>query len=269
MSKQDKDFIDPITGLITEDDDSVDESGKTDQPGESKPETIAKAEEEKLETTHVVTDTSYRPSTDSTKQQKKTLETGTVPLAVFLELKNDFKELKKNLVDDALTNKELEDFAESSGIDVAKAAQFVEMIKKSAKEEILQEVDARVNPIVSEKITSDNETLFNADFERTIVSKYPELSGMKEKFKAIAFSKDFIHLQTLEDIRKEFFSTVQSQGVDTTKKETTEGGSTGASDKAGEEINFEHPTDAQHAKILADPILREKYYDWQDSHPVR
>lgn len=210
----------------------------------------------------------YRPSEEDDKEKGKEKEKETdpehVPLSVYLQLKNDFKELKKSLESDTLTQKELDELAEESGLDAKVLQKIIATAKIQAKQEALKEVDAKVKPIVSQKISSDNDRFFSDDFEQTIAKKYPELADKKDNFKRIAFSKDFMHLKTLEDIRKEFYPNAKSTKEAAVKTEAPEGGSKGTEGKELESIDFGKMDEATHKKVLADPKLKAKYYAWQD-----
>lgn len=210
----------------------------------------------------------YRPSEEDDKSKGKEKEKETdpdhVPLSVYLELKKDFKDLKKSLETDTLTQKELDELAEESGIDSKVLQKIIATAKVQAKQEAMKEVDERVKPIVSQKLSSDNERFFTEDFEKTIAAKYPELADKRETFKRIAFSKDFMHLKTLEDVRKEFYPFAKSAKEAAVKTEAPEGGSKGTEGKEPESVDFSKMNEETHKRVLADPKLKAKYYAWQD-----
>lgn len=211
----------------------------------------------------------YRPASDDAKEKvtykgkEVQVDGDTVPLKVFLEMKKDYKALKAERAGSALTNQSLSEIAEAAGIDEETTKKLVSVISEAVKKETLEEVDSRVKPIVIQKMTADSERFFNEDFEKTIVAKYPELADKKETFKKVAFSKDFLHLSTLEDIRKEFFPAAKRA----VKEDSPEGGSKGAANKGSEEIDFSKVASDQdlHKKVIGDRKLREKYYAWKDS----
>lgn len=212
----------------------------------------------------------YRPTSDDAKENKVTykgkevqVNGDTVPLKVFLEMKKEYKELKAKQAGATLSNQSLAEIAEAAGIDEEATKKLVSVITEAVKRETLDEVDSRVKPILVQKMSSESERFFEEDFEKTIASKYPELADKKETFKKVAFSKDFLHLSTLEDIRKEFFPAVKKAA----KEESPEGGSKGAANKGTEEIDFSKVASDQdlHKKVIGDRKLREKYYAWKDS----
>lgn len=257
MPGQDKNepIDDIMNGLSTQDDKS-DKSENKSQKGAGDPEDTEDDDDEEGEEP----ETSYRPTGE--KKTKKESSSETVPLSVFLELKKDFKELKEQLSGD-LTNKDIAEFAQAAGIELDVAKRFVTMIQTKTKEDVLQEVEETVKPIAKSSVAEESLSLFEADFEKSISSKYPELAEKKEIFKKIAFSKEFLHLKTLEDIRKEFYP--NSTKVKAKKKDSPEKGSQGANDKAPESVNFATMDDETYRKVLANSDSRAKYYEWLDS----
>lgn len=245
-----------MNGLDSHEDDESGQSGKKDQEGEGDPKDTEDDEDEEGDEP----DTSYRPTGE--KKAKKESSSDTVPLSVFLELKRDFKDLKEQLSSD-LTNKDIDEFAQAAGIELDIAKKFVKMIQTKTKEEVLQEVEEKIKPVAKNNLAEESIALFEADFEKSIASKYPELAGKKDVFQKIAFSKDFLHLKTLEDIRKEFYPNATKEKK--TKKDSPEAGSQGASTKAPENVNFATMDDETYKKVLANPESRTKYYEWLDS----
>ena len=187
----------------------------------------------------------YRPKTNS----------DTVPLSKYTKVKQRIKELKAQLEEKSnLSNEDLKALAKEHNLDEEGLKKIATIIKK----ETLKEAEKKIAPILSKQQQVENEKRFEEDFERTIAKKYPELVGKKGQFKRIAFSPDFIHLKTLEDIRKEFYPDSKA-----TKDDSPESGSNGGN-KETETIDFSKMTEEQHAKVLDDPKLKAKYYDWQD-----
>lgn len=188
----------------------------------------------------------YRPKSGS----------DSVPLKKYTKVKQRIKELKAQLAERSnLSSEDLADLAKEHNLDEAGLKKIAAIIKK----ETLKEAEKKIAPIISKQQQVENEKRFDEDFERTIAKKYPALAGKKGQFKRIAFSPDFIHLKTLEDIRKEFYPDVTSE----IKDDNPEGGSS-AAPKETETIDFAKMTPKQHEMVLADPKLRAKYYDWQD-----
>jgi hypothetical protein len=180
-----------------------------------------------------------------------------VPLSKYTKVKQRIKELKAQLEERSnLSNQDLESLAKEYNFDDKVLAKIATIIKRDT----LKEAEKKIAPILSKQQQVENEKRFDEDFERAIAKKYPELAGKKGQFKRIAFSPDFIHLKTLEDIRKEFYPEITSK----TKDDTPEAGSN-AAPKETETIDFSKMTEEQHLRVLADPKLKAKYYAWQDA----
>lgn len=215
----------------------------------------------KKETADITADPEKDKENDNPEDDNKSLDyrpkekSDTVPLSKYTKVKQKIKELKKQLADKSnLSNKDLESLAQEHNLDPAALKRIASIIEKNA----LKEADKKIAPILSKQKQAENEKHFEEDFERNIAKKYPELAGKKAQFKRIAFSPDFIHLKTLEDIRKEFYPDTK-----VSKTDSPEGGSS-AAPKETETIDFSKMTEEQHRRVLDDPKLRAKYYDWQD-----
>lgn len=193
----------------------------------------------------------YRPKSEQPKE--------TVPLKKHLKLKKELARLKKEREDDGedLSTKDLDSLAEEYGL----APKALKELANTISTMTLKQAEKIIAPIQAKAIEAENERAFNTDFEIKILKQYPHLASKKEQFKKIAFSPDFVHLKTLEDIRNEFFSDVTPKK----KKETDapEGGSRGSTKV--EEIDFDHMTEEQHLRVLADPVLKKKLYEHQDA----
>lgn len=206
---------------------------------------------------------SYRPS-EGEKVKKEDKET--VPLKKYLEVKKDLKKLLSEK-ESPLNKQTLEEFAEEAGMSLEKVNAFAQIILTQATSAASKVADERIAPIIQEKISRTNQELFDADFEKSIATKYPELASKKEAFQKIAFSKDFLHLKSLEEIKNEFYPDVKPTATKVVKKATPEKGSIGGG-KETERIQFKdlRNNPVQYEKVMKDPIARQKYFDWQDSN---
>ncbi|MDQ5987380.1 MAG: hypothetical protein CSYNP_03120 [Syntrophus sp. SKADARSKE-3] len=249
---------------MTEVKDDIIESAKKDETVEktTDTETDKKVEEEKnKDDKKEVPD--YRPKAD--EKQKGFKEAGTVPLKKYLDVKNRLKELKEvSKTSNNLSNADIESLAKEHNLD----ADVLKAIAAIIKKETIAEAEKKITPLLEKARREESEKAFEKDFKQNILSKYPELKSKKEHFKRIAFSPDFLHLKTLEDIRKEYFDGYKPSddgGKKDDKKDTVEGGSKGGA-KGSETIDFANMTDEQHSKVLADPKLKAEYYKWKDAN---
>lgn len=207
----------------------------------------------------------YRPSNG----EKEEGGNDVVPLKKYLEVKKALKKYKTASGSSDLNKETLEAFAEETGLTIETAKKLANIVTKRAKDEAIRAADEKIRPIVNEKISRENLEAFEADFEEKIASKYPELAKNKETFKRIAFSKEFLHLKNLEEIRQEFYPDSKQASVKTAKTETIEDGSKGGS-KETETIDFSTLKDnpALYEKVMKNEKLRTKYYSWQDEQGV-
>lgn len=252
-----------------EDSDSKTTIPPADDPADDSKKTPEKDEDENQE--------QYRPSSkeddsdeddddsDDDDDDEDLTKNKTVPLKKYLKVKAKLKNAVGSDGSSDLTNKTLEEFAEESGLEIKVVKQLRDIIVTQARSEATKVADERVRPIVVEKMTRRNEELFEKDFAAKISSKYPELEAKKEAIKKIAFSRDFLHLKTLDDIRNEFFPNAKAVEK-AVKKDSVEAGSVGGN-KESETIDFASLQDNPelYKKVIANPQLRKKYYAWQDS----
>jgi hypothetical protein len=257
---------------IDDDDDELgnenaDDSVKTDSEGEGQDPSKTKTDSDsdvsdKKDDQEDEEDLSnkYRPS-----DEKKDKKPETVPLKKYLDLKAKFKAAQEEGDNLDLSNESLEEFAEEAGLKLPVVKKLAKLIVAQATAEATRAADERVKPLVQERISKESELFFDQDFEKNIATNYPDLAAKKEAFKKIAFSKDFIHLKSLEEIRTEFYPDSNPVSKEA-KKDFPEPGSKGGN-KDVERINFaslkENP--AQYAKVMKDSEARAKYYEWQDS----
>ena len=214
---------------------------KTPDPEKDK-ETKAEEGKDKVET-----EPDYRPKPKSDE---------TVPLKKYLDLKNDVKELKKSIErlsgdDSNLSNEDLDSLADKYNLDKEGVKKLVSVIKK----ETTKEAEKKIAPILAERQKEQNEKNFDKVFKEKTLKKYPHLADSKEKFKRMVLSPDFVDM-TEDQIINEYFPAPK-------KDDSPETGSKGGA-KGDEVIDFSKMTDEQHAKVLKDSALREKYYKWQD-----
>lgn len=228
----------------TKDDESEEESEEENNEDEDdkEPEPDKKDEEEKPK--------DYRPKSEKPSAM--------VPVKKFMKVKKAYGDLKKEREEDGedLSTEDLDSLAEEYNLE----PKALKKLAKTISTMTLKEAQKIIAPLKAEKIEAENAKSFEADFEKTILSKYPQLASKKEQFKKIAFSPDLVNqYPTLEAIRKEFFADVTTKEK---TKDSPEGGSQVSSKT--EQIDFANMTDEQHARVLKDPELKKKYYKYQD-----
>ena len=113
--------------------------------------------------------------------------------------------------------------------------------------------------IYGRKVKSEAVSVQKSDFDKVFkektLKKYPHLAGHRDKFKRMVMSPDFMDM-TEQQIIDEYFPAPK-------KEDSPETGSKGGA-KGDEVVDFSKMTTEQHEKVLKDPVLRAKYYKWQD-----
>lgn len=209
----------------------------------------------------------YRKDLKSGEDKNKDKTDEHVPLKKYLKLKDAYKELKGKYSQKELNNLTTDDLSELAnelGVDQKALAKLVKTIRVGSSSEAEEKIKALNAKLDKMEMMGKSNKAFDEDFKKSIVSKYPDLKGKKDLFRKIAFSPDFLHLKTLEDIRKEFFPHAKKAESKDIKKEELEKGSEGGK-KGGKEIDFAKMDDETHMEVLKDPKLRKKYYEWADS----
>ena len=179
-----------------------------------------------------------------------------VPLKKYLDLKTEVKSLKKDverLSDDKsnLSKADLDNLAEKYNLDKDGIKELVSVIKN----ETLKEAKKEIAPILAERQKEQSEKNFDKVFKEKTLKKYPYLADHKDKFKRMVMSPDFMDM-TEQQIIEEYFPAPK-------KEDSPETGSKGGA-KGDEVVDFSKMTTEQHEKVLKDPVLRAKYYKWQD-----
>lgn len=241
--------VDETTGESEED--TQEESENEESNEETSEEEESNDSDDSDEEDEDSSDTDYRP-----KEPKKE---EFVPLKKYTKLRKELQKLRKQSSesDSSLQTEDLEELADKYKL----PEKFVKDLATTIETRSLKKAEEKIAPLIAKQTMSENERLFNADFDKTILTKYPHLADKKEHFKKIAFSPDFVHLKSLEDIRKEFFDSPPPKK----KTESIEGGSSGAERTGDEDINLDNPTEQQLEKILDNPALRKKYFERQDA----
>lgn len=230
------------------------EEAKLDKP-EAKPEAKSKADVKKGPTIGEVLN-----------NEEKKGDPRVIPEAPFLEIKNQNKELRKelkelkSLIESGASKGEvsesLQGIAEEHNVDPDFLMKLVKVIKAETKSEVEAEYSAKMKPLDEKERRDTNETIFNYHYERAL-EEMPEYKGIanKEVIKSLAFLKENASKtfpQILED----------SYGHLIKGKKTIDSGSPGR--QGGDEITevdfYKANKDPEYFKqIMADPKLKKKY----------
>lgn len=179
-----------------------------------------------------------------------------VPEATYLELKREFKALKKSIADGA-TNKEvsadLKSLAEKHNVDQDFLEELAEVMKKESKSDFEEELASKLKPI-QEK---DRQVKINNAFENAFakaIEKAPEYQGIvnKEVIKTLSLDP--------RNANKTFNQLIdESYGHLVTGKRTLD--ATGGSSRVETTVDMaKAKTDGEYfKKVMADPVLKEQY----------
>lgn len=234
---------------LNEEETSENQTGDETENSEENANSEADKSEEKAGEEEEIPD--YRPKKPEEKQTEKPKD---VPFNTFLSEKKRRQAAERKLKE-LETGKAKKD-NEASGEEDDDYDDLDDRIERKAKE--------LISPLLSKQQETENARNFEKDFERNIVSKYPELKEKKDQFQEIAFNPSLVDkYPTLESIRQAFWPDVKP--VDT-KKTRTEAGSEGTS-RGTETVDFakvDSNPELYH-KVMADPVLKGKYFAYLDS----
>jgi len=194
----------------------------------------------------------------------------TVPLSVFLSLKDDMKELKKEIKNSSSSNK---NSVRAEGVknlsekypDVNE--DFISDILSSAKNEALQEVESKYSPIIERQRYKDEQETFNKAFD-TVYEKAlkdnPELPKNidKELIKTLVVTPKYKNVK-ISDILTQIYPN-NNEG-----KQSSENDTVSSSGDVETITSFDKITNDQKTVIMADPKARQKYFNWLDTQTGR
>lgn len=192
----------------------------------------------------------------------------TVPLAVFLELKDELKSLKHDIKEAKGSEKAsvavrgMNDLS-SKYPDVS--PDFIQDILNSATSEATKKIEEKYSPIIerqeNEKKQAAFDTAFNNLFTKALEDN-PDLPRNidKELIKELAITPKYRNVPVADILLKMY----AVQGKVSSENEVR-----GAADKVTDVVNFDKVTEDQRREIMADPKARTKYFSWLDTQTGR
>jgi hypothetical protein len=207
----------------------------------------------------IVKDTKVEPTVEPKK------EADTVPLSVYLSLKDDVKELKKEILEAKNSNKStvlldgVEDLAKKYP-DVDK--DFINDILSSATSKAQKEIDSKYSPIIAKQEAEKAKEVFDKAFDKVFDKAVTDNADLpknidKEVIKALALTPAYKNTPISEILLKVYGGV--DTGTATTENETRAAGDTGEI-----AIDFTKMSAEQKEQVLADPKSRKKYFDYLD-----
>lgn len=194
----------------------------------------------------------------------------TVPLPVYLELKEDLKALKQEIKESKKNSQEsvriegLGDLAEKYP-DVDK--DFIKDLLNSATVEATKKIEEKYNPILARQEEEKKQAAFDRAFDNLFekaVQDNPDLPKNidKDAIKELAITPKYRNVPVADIL-------VKMYGSSNPGKESSETEVRTAADKVDDIVSFENITKEQRAAVMADPKARAKYFSWLDTQPGR
>ena len=183
----------------------------------------------------------------------------TVPLSVFLALKDDMKELKRELKErpqsTAEVNATIKAFTDKYPDTNPDA--IADIIKIA-----VTEVEAKYTPIIerqeNERKQQDFDTKFDVIFTKALAENPDVKDANKEVIKALALTPKYNNTPVAEIIREVY-------PTGTVGRTTTENEIRVSADTIEQIVDVDAITPAQRAQIMENPELRKAYFDKLDA----
>lgn len=191
----------------------------------------------------------------------------TVPLSVYLELKEDLKTLKHEIKE--AKEKDKDSVSVRGAEDIAKkypdvGQEFIKDILSAATASARNDIEAKYNPILErqeqEKKQREFDKAFDSLYEKSLAEN-PELpkDADKDLIKELALTPKYRNVPVVEIIKKVY-------GTVNIGKGSSENDVRNVVEDVATISNFGKMSDAQKRAVLDDPSSRKKYFDWLDSN---
>jgi hypothetical protein len=201
---------------------------------------------------------------------EKSNKPDTVPLAVYLDLKEDLKALKQEIKESKGSDKSK---VENKGMsEIAKKypdvnEDFINDILSSATEKATREIEAKYSPIIEKQEKAEKQAIFDRAFDNLFdkaISDNPDLPKTidKELVKELALTPKYRNVP-LSDVLIKMYGNV------TVSKSSSENDMRTSADRVSEVADFAKITPEQRSSIMEDPKARAKYFSWLDTQPGR
>lgn len=200
----------------------------------------------------------------------ETSKPDTVPLSVYLDLKEDLKNLRKEIKQSSTENKST---IEVNGItDITKKypdvnEDFIKDILFTATKEATSKIESKYSPIIERQEKAEKQATFDRAFDNLynkVISDNPDLPKNidKDLVKELASTPKYQNVP-LADILLKMYGTV-SEG-----RSSSENSMRSSGDRVDEIVSFDKITPEQKNAIMADPTARSKYFNWLDTQVGR
>lgn len=204
-------------------------------------------------------------------EKKAEQDTQTVPLAAYLDLKNDVKELKQALKDrdskvdntTAVAAGVAELAAKYPDVNIDFITDMVSASTKKAQEAI----EAKYSPIIERQEAEKKNEKFEKAFDNAkakVMEENPDLPTVDwDAIKTLALTPNYINLP-LADVVQKVYGGIINKGRASSENDMRSG-----ADRVEDVVDFENLTPEQHTKVMANPKARKAYFDHLDGLPNR
>jgi hypothetical protein len=239
-------------------------------------ETIVTPESEKIDSPAIQAEVKVEEGTVEAEMQKlipdekKEVSQETVPLKVFLDLKQDLKDLKKEMKE-ASSSKQSQIRVQGVNDLVAKypdvSADFINDILSSAKSAAEQELDSKYAPMIQKQKQKEEVEAFNKAFDNVYekaLKDNPDLPENvdKELIKTLVLTPKYKNVKIADIL-------ITVYGNNSKGKIASENDTVTAAGEIETITSFDKITPEQKTAIMADPKARAKFFDWLDTQPGR
>lgn len=191
----------------------------------------------------------------------------TVPLKVYLELKQDLKDLKQEIKDSSANQRSdvkiagLEDLAKKYP-DVNE--EFIKDILSSSTDEATRRIEAKYSPIIEKQDAEKKQVAFDKAFDSLFdktLQDNPDLPKNidKELIKELATTPKYRNTP-LAEILVKMYGSAAPQGRSTSENEQRSG-----ADVVDDVVSFDKITPEQKTRIMGDEKTRKAYFNWLDT----
>jgi hypothetical protein len=191
--------------------------------------------------------------------KKVDVQGDTVPLALFLDLKREMKELESK-AKGGDSNALLEAIADKHNVDVDFMREFADSIRENTAKEIRKEYEPFFNKQKEEAENLKKDQLFDSVYDSATKS-FPELEGVlnKDLIKGLALDPKNSD-KSVKQLIEWAYKGVMSKDDETPAPSFEEGSPSGG--KKSGKLDFSNLSPEDHKTIADDPKLRKEYGDW-------
>ena len=202
-------------------------------------------------------------------EDKKTPET--VPLRVYLDLKEDLKNLKHEIKESTSSSKataiEIEGLEDLTKKYPDVNAEFIQDMLSSATKSAEKKIEAKYSPIIERQEIEKKQIAFDRAFDNLFdktLQDNPDLPKNidKDAIKALATTPQYRNVP-LSEILLKMYST------DTPGRSSSENEARSGADVVDDIVSFDKITPEQKTRIMADEKTRKNYFNWLDTQTGR